>query len=65
MSKATIVRDHEGKLHAYVDGQPIYGASVSNIGQVGDEAAVLIIIPLKHVTLSETDNVVPMSQRLR
>lgn len=64
MSKATIVRDHNGKLDIRVDGQPVHGANVTTIGTVGEEQAVVVVIPLKHVTFGEADNVVSMSQRL-
>lgn len=60
----SLVRDHTGKLHLRVAGHYATGAQVHGI--VSDEQGELVTIiriPLKHVTVDEQDNVVPLRPR--
>lgn len=62
MSNISLERDHTGSLHLLVSGVPASGANVTGIvtnPQTGELQAV-VAIPLKHATLSEVSNVIPM-----
>lgn len=60
----SLVRDHLGKLHLRVAGHYPMGAQVHGImADEHGELVTIIRIPLKHVTVDEQDNVVPMRPR--
>lgn len=64
MSKLELQRDNAGKLHAVVDGSPIFGSIVQHITTFNDVGpAVTIIVPMRDLTISEQRNVIPLINR--
>lgn len=60
--RTQLIRSHDGKLHLYSDGAPVYGAAVSHISQNHDgELQAVIVVPLNSVALGEINNVVPFA----
>jgi len=59
MTNMEIKRDHNAKLHLFVDGKPALGAIVTDIGWVGDKQCAKVMIPLEYVTFGEVDSIVP------
>ena len=58
--RTELLRSHDGKLHLYSDGAPVYGAAVSHISQTHDgELQAVIVVPLTAVSIGEINNVVP------
>lgn len=53
-----LVRNHTGDIDMRVAGVPAHGARVTGVQKVDDELAAVIVVPLKHATLAEHDNVV-------
>jgi hypothetical protein len=67
MSNIEIKKDHTGTLHLLVGGQPALGANVTGIvqNQQSGELQAVVVIPLKHTTLGEVSNVIPMVRAAR
>lgn len=62
MSNIELQRDHTGGLNLVVSGHHALGSHVTGIvtnPQTGELQAV-VAIPLKHATLGEVSNVIPM-----
>lgn len=59
MSNVRLNRDHVGNLHLRVGTEYAFGAEVSSIVNNNGEQSAIIVIPLKHVSFGEVDNVVP------
>lgn len=58
-----IVKDHEGAMHLTVAGAVAIGAKVTSISTMADgEMAVVVVIPLRDVALSEQDNILPFKR---
>lgn len=55
----SIERDKGGNLHMVVNGEPAYGAKVTNFQQIGEEMCAVVTVPTKHLTLGEVSKVVP------
>lgn len=60
MSKIELQRSHDGALHLVVDGRFAHGARVTSVQQIGDELGAVVFVPLRHATLGEVANVVPL-----
>lgn len=65
MSNVRLNRDHDGKLKLRVGSEYAYGAEFSSIVNNGGEQSVIIVIPLKHVTFGDVDNVIPFPVAVR
>lgn len=59
MTNTELKRDHEGKLHLYVNGAPALGVKFTGMQAVGDENVAFFAVPLKTSTIGEVANVVP------
>lgn len=59
MSNIELKRDHEAKLHLYVNGQPALGAQFTGMQMIEGATVAFFAVPLKHATIGEVANVVP------
>ncbi len=59
MAKCELQRDHTGKLHLLVGGQPASGAEFVKIDSFNSGMAAVFVVPIEHLTLGEVNTVVP------
>lgn len=55
-------RTHEGKLEMFVSGVPALNTVVVGFNATAEGLVAVISIPLKDVTISERDNVLPFKR---
>ena len=55
-----LIRNHLGQFDLAVAGRYAIGAQVTSISQYEGELAAIVVIPLKHCTVAEQSNVVPL-----
>jgi hypothetical protein len=64
MNNIELQRQHDGSLNLFVAGNYAVGSRVSGIQETADGMAAIVVIPLKHATVSERNNVVPFVPRV-
>ena len=60
MSNIELKRDHNAQVHMFVSGNPAHGAKFTGMQLVDGETMAFFVVPLKHATMGEMGNVVPL-----